>query len=71
MLICGIPVIEKLDFSRLSASEADEVKKLCRFSITLVSLINLNKLADGFNHGRNVLDLDGDLFTMFQDSDEY
>jgi hypothetical protein len=34
-------------------------------------LVNLNNLTEGFNQNLNILDLDGRLYTLFQDSAEY
>lgn len=41
---------------------------LIKYAVIFVSLINLNTLAEGFNQNRNILDLDGDQFTNFQNS---
>lgn len=34
-----------------------------------VSQININSLAEGFNQNKNILDLDGDVYTAFQSCD--
>ena len=44
---------------------------LIKYAITFVSLINLNSLTEGFNQNRNILDLDGYVYTAFQGSAEY
>jgi hypothetical protein len=44
------------------------MKLLIKYAVTFVSLINLNALAEGFNQNTNILMLDADLFTSFQDS---
>jgi hypothetical protein len=44
---------------------------LIKYAVTFVSLINLNFLAEGFNRNNNILELDADLFTEFQESGEY
>lgn len=44
---------------------------LIKYAITFVSLINLNALAEGFNQNRNILDLDGNLYTSFQNCSVY
>ena len=44
---------------------------LIKYCITFVSLINLNSLAEGFNQNRNILDLDGYVYTAFLNSDQY
>ncbi len=48
-----------------------EVRLLVKYAVLFVSLMNLNSLAEGFNQSRNILDLDGDQFTAFQNSHEY
>ena len=61
--------IIKLDFKMLkNESEIKEIKFLNKYAIFFVSLINLNALAEGFNQNKNILDLDGDLFINFQNS---
>lgn len=39
--------------------------------MSLVALINLNALAEGFNNNINVLSIDGDLYTAFSDSQHF
>jgi hypothetical protein len=48
-----------------------EVRLLVKYAVVFVSLVNLNSLAESFNRSRNMLDLDGDQFTAFQNSPEY
>ena len=48
-----------------------EVRLLVKYAVFFVSLVNLNSLAEGFNQSRNMLDLEGDQFTAFQNSQEY
>lgn len=48
-----------------------EVRLLVKYAVVFVSLVNLNSLAESFNRSRNMLDLDGDQFTAFQNSTEY
>lgn len=47
------------------------MRLLVKYAVVFVSLLNLNSLAEGFNQSRNILDLDGDQFTLFQNSKEY
>lgn len=49
-------------------SEIKEIRFLNKYAIIFVSLVNLNALAEGFNQNKNILDLDGDLFINFQNS---
>ena len=44
---------------------------LIRYAVMFVSQININSLAEGFNQNRNILDLDGDVYTAFQSCDQY
>lgn len=65
-------VIDKLKLTNLKDErEQKEIKLLCKYAISLHSMINLHSLAEGFNQNRNILDLDGDLFTAFQAKSEY
>jgi hypothetical protein len=47
------------------------VRLLVKYAVLFVSLVNLNSLAEGFNQSRNILDLDGDQFTAFQNTSEH
>jgi hypothetical protein len=48
--------------------EVKEIRLLIKYAVTFVSLINLNTLTEGFNGYKNILDLDADQFTSFQNS---
>lgn len=52
-------------------SQIKEIRLLIKYAVTFVSLINLNTLTEGFNGYKNILDLDADQFTSFQNSHEY
>ncbi len=49
-------------------SQIKEIRLLVKYAVTFVSLINLNTLTEGFNGHKNILDLDADQFTSFQNS---
>lgn len=42
---------------------------LIKYAVMFVSQINLHSLAEGFNQNRNILDLDGEVYTAFQSCD--
>jgi hypothetical protein len=67
----AIDNIERLTFTNMSSSQVLELQMLIKYAIMFVSLINLNTLAEGFNQNRNILDLDGYIYTAFQSCTEY
>jgi hypothetical protein len=70
--VLAIDNIDKLEFTAFKDEwEVKEVRLLVKYAVVFVSLVNLNSLAEGFNQSRNILDLDGDQFTYFQNSMEY
>ena len=72
MLLIAIQKIKSLDFPMFSEEyQIKEIRMLVKYAVTFVSLINLNTLTEGFNGHKNILDLDADQFTSFQNSQEY
>lgn len=55
----------------MTSHQVRELRMLINYAVTLVSLINLHALAEGFNQNRNLLDLDGNIYTAFQSCSEY
>jgi hypothetical protein len=64
-------VIESMEFPSMQSQQVKELKCLIKYSITLLSLINLNSLAEGFNQNKNILNLPANDFIALSESGEY
>ena len=60
-----------MEFPLMNHQDMKELKLLIKYSITLVSLINLNSLAEGFNQNRNILNLHPDDFISFSKTNHF
>ena len=67
----SIEVISKMSLPSKSESEKRELRLLLKYSILLVSLINLNNLAEGFNKNKNILNLPSDDYIFLSSTSEF
>lgn len=59
-----------MKFPQMKQKEVEELHLLIDYSVSLVSLINLNALSEGLNRNANILELEADLFTAFAGSSQ-
>lgn len=60
-----------MKFSNKTEQEIKELKLLIKFAVSLVSLVNLYRLSEGFNRNQNILNLPSDDFIFLNETEEF